>query len=98
MTISIHTPVVTIAGTTSSANVALPQSAAKYIRVVNGSTTNIVYVNAGGSSVTATTANFALAPFESRNLERDVNTDTYVAAIMDAGTAKIAFMPVAEAD
>lgn len=84
----IRTPGVAISASTTTASAQLlpDGNAGKFIRVVNGSATAVAYVTAGGSGVTATNANIALAPFETAIFERDPTTDTYVAALLSAGT------------
>lgn len=91
MAMNIKVPAVPISASTSTASGALlpAGSALRYVRVVNNSATSGCYINGGGSGVTATSANIALAPFESRVFERDPTTDTHVAALLISGTAII---------
>lgn len=98
MSIHISTPAYTIAASaTSSQRVQITGNTnSKFIRVVNGSASNPCFVNAGGSTVAATSSNVALAPLEARNFERDPNTQQYVAALMAASTGFVIVMPVNE--
>lgn len=91
MAMSIKAPSVAISASTTTANAQLipAGSAMRYVRVTNNSATSGCYVNAGGSGVTATNANIALAPFESVVFERDPITDTHIAALLISGTAII---------
>jgi hypothetical protein len=91
MAMNIKVPATPISASTTTARGALlpAGSACRFVRVVNNSATSGVYVNAGDVTVTATNANIALAPFESRVFERDPVTDTHVAALLISGTAII---------
>lgn len=88
MAMNIKAPATPISASTTSANGALlpAGSSCRFVRVVNNSATSGVYVNGGGSGVTATNANICLAPFESRVFERDPINDTHVAALLISGT------------
>lgn len=87
----IKTPSVPISASTTTASAQLlpAGSALRFVRATNNSATSGCYVNGGGSGVTATSANICLAPFESAVFERDPNTDTHVAALLQSGTAVI---------
>ncbi|CAB5212625.1 hypothetical protein UFOVP191_3 [uncultured Caudovirales phage] len=99
MALNIHTPAAIISASTSTARIALPVGATgKFIRIVNGSATSPVYVNAGDVTVNATTANVSIPAFGEKTFERDVYADTYVAALLDSGTAKIMCMIVGNED
>lgn len=96
MPISIHAAGVEIAGSTTSANAALPASSYKYIRVVNG-TNGIAYCNAGSSTIAATAANSGVAPNSTDYFERlDPSADAYGAVILSAGATagKVSMTPV----
>lgn len=97
MSVHIRTPGYTIAASaTSSQRIGPIAINTKFVRVTNGSATALCFVNAGGSTVAATSNNISLAPLEGRNFERDPNTDTYVAALVSASTAFIGVAPVNE--
>lgn len=98
MSVHISTPSYIISATaTSSQRVQITAGLnTKFVRVVNGSASNIAFVNAGSSTVVATSSNAALGPLEARNFERDPNTQQYIAALMSASTAFISAMPVNE--
>lgn len=96
MSINIHTVATPISASTSTATAALSQSSAKYIRVVNG-TTSLAYVNAGATGVTATSANMAIGPSATEIFERDPNADVAVAVLLVAGTGIVSFSPCAQA-
>lgn len=97
MSVHIRTPGNTIgASATSSQRVQLTNTNTKFIRVVNGSATGVCFVNAGASTVAATSNNIGMAPLETRNFERDPNNDTYVAVLMSTGTATISVSAVNE--
>lgn len=91
MAMGIKVPSVPISASTTTARGALlpTGSMLRYVRVTNNSTTSGCYVNAGDVSVTATNANICLAPFESAIFERDPNTDSNVAVLLQSGTAVI---------
>jgi hypothetical protein len=97
---NIKTPSVPISASTTTANGALLPlgSSMRYVRVTNNSAASGVYVNAGGSGVTATSANIALAPYETAVFEREPTTDTHVAALLISGTAIISAALVGGAD
>lgn len=88
MAMNIKTPSVAISASTSSARAALvpTDSVQRFVRVTNNSVTSGAYINAGDSSVAATSANICLAPFQSAVFERDPATDTNVAALLISGT------------
>ena len=96
MSINIHTTGTPISASTTTATAALAQSSAKYIRVVNG-TTSLAYVNAGATGVTATSANIAVAPNGTEIFERDPNVDVAVAVLLVTGTGIVSFSPCAQA-
>lgn len=98
MTVHINTPSYIISATaTSSQRVQITGNTnSKFIRVVNGSASNIAFIKGGDSTVVATSGSCAIAPLEARNLERDPNTQQYVAALMSASTAFVSVMPVNE--
>ena len=100
MAMNIKTPSVPISASTTTANGQLlpAGSSFRYVRVTNNSTTSGCYINAGGSGVTATSANICLAPFESAVFERDPTTDGYVAALLISGTAIITAVLVSGVD
>lgn len=100
MGMNIKVPSVPISASTTTASGALlpTNSVLRYVRVTNNSATSGCYVNAGGSGVTATSANICLAPFESAVFERDPSTDTHVAALLISGTAIITAALVSGAD
>lgn len=99
MALNIHVPSVTVSASTTTANATLPiGGTGKFIRVVNGSATSPVYVNAGAAGVTATTTNAPIPAFGEKTFERDVYADVAVAAILDSGTAKIIFQIVGNED
>jgi hypothetical protein len=92
MAINIKVPSLAIASSTTTANgqlLPVGNQSLRYVLVTNNSATSGCYVNAGGSGVTATSANICLAPFETRLMERDPTTDAYVAALLQSGTATI---------
>ena len=95
MSIHIRTPGSIVAASTSSQRVQLTNTNARYARVVNG-TTALCFVNAGASTVLATSANVALAPQEARTFERDPNNDTYVAVQLSASTGFVSVSAVNE--
>ncbi len=97
MAIDIHTPAVAISASTSSARGVVPLSPSSFVRVVNGST-SLAYINAGGGSVTATSANIALAPSGEVILKRDPNTDTNVAVLLVTGTGIVSASPVSQSE
>jgi hypothetical protein len=92
MPINIHTPSVAISASTSSASGAIPNSSSTQIRVVNG-TTAVAYINAGGSGVAATNANIAVAPYGVEILERQLGSDTHVAALLSTGSGIVTISP-----
>ena len=95
MAISIKTVNTPISASTTTATGALTQSSAKYIRVVNG-TTSLAYVNAGATGVTATSANMAVAPYGTEIFERNPDTDVAVAVLLVTGTGIVSFSPCAQ--
>lgn len=95
MSINIHTINTPISASTSTATAALAQSSAKYIRVVNG-TTSLAYVNAGATGVTATSANIAIAPSATEIFERNPDADVAVAVLLVSGTGIVSFTPCAQ--
>lgn len=88
MPINVHAPAVVISASTTTASSALPNSTARYIRVVNP-TTALCYVNAGGSGVTATNANPAVGAYSTETFEIASGSDTYVAVLLSTGTGSI---------
>lgn len=100
MAMNIKTPAVPISASTTTARGALlpAGSSLRYVRVTNNSTTSGCYVNAGDGTVTATSANICLAPFESAVFEREPTTDSNVAALLISGTAIISCALVSGAD
>lgn len=99
MPINIHAAGVELAGSTTSANAALPASTYKYIRVVNG-TNGIAYCNAGSSTVVAAATNSGVAPNSTDYFERaDPAADYYGAVILSAGATagKVSMTPVGTA-
>ena len=89
MTNNVHTQSAVISASTTTARAALPGFPTNFARVVN-STTALCYVNAGDSGVTATAANIALGPYESRVFEINKDVDTYIAVLLSTGTGNIA--------
>jgi len=97
MAIDIHTPAVAISASTVTASGVLPLSPSSFVRVTNGST-SLAYVNGGGSGVTATSANIALAPSRELILSRNPNTDTHVAVLLVTGTGIVSASPVSQSE
>ena len=98
MSIKITNPSYLIsASATSSQRVQITNGQqCRFIRVVNGHATGHCFVNAGGSTVAATSSNMSVGPLQTRSFERDPNTDTYVAALVSTTTATISVAPVNE--
>ncbi len=74
-----------ITTSTSSARGTLPASTGVFFVVVNDSD-SLAYVNFGDASVTATSANPAVAPNSYGIFQRNANTDVAVAILLGAGT------------
>lgn len=88
--LNVHSPSVAISASTTTANGALPNSTAAFIRVINGSTA-VAYINAGAdNTVAATNANIAVRPSGEAIFQRNPNTDLYVAALLSTGTGIVA--------
>jgi hypothetical protein len=85
----IGTPITT---STTTARGTITDSTAKNIAVVNDSDA-LAYVNFGGSSVEATSANPAVAPNSSAIFERAPDTDTHCAILLSAGTGFASVFP-----
>lgn len=83
---------VNIAGTTSTANVALG-AVGKTIRVKNLDATNAAFINFGDSTITATTAaGIPIGPGEVAGFTRGPGV-THAAAITASSTATVYFTP-----
>lgn len=99
MAMNIKAPSAVISASTTTANAAYVPAgnAARFVRVTNHSATSGVYINSGSSGVTATSANIALAPYETAVFERDP-ADTNIAALLISGTGIVSCALVSGAD
>lgn len=99
MSVNIHAPGFYISATSGASQRIQITVRTKFVLVVNGTTNNLCFVNAGNSTVTSTTANAAVGGLQSRLFEIDQNNDTHV-SVLPVGTASahICIIPTNSSD